>query len=79
MCRSCWKKGHYQHVCMSSRAMNEVQEEDDSIILGTITAGGDPSLIDIQVMDRNVKFKVDTGADVTVNPRQCVQSHVCRN
>lgn len=46
--------------------VNKVQKEDDSIFLGTTTAGGDPWMI--QVMDRNVKFKIDTGADVTVIP-----------
>ncbi|KAJ8375234.1 hypothetical protein SKAU_G00058140 [Synaphobranchus kaupii] len=68
MCHSCGKKGHYRRVCASSRAVHEVQEEDseDDYFLGTIATDGDPWMVKIK--DRNVTFKMDTGADVTVIP-----------
>lgn len=68
LCHACGKRGHYQKVCASSRKVNEIQEQDPGIFLGTVVAGGDPWLIDIKIKDCEVQFKIDTGADVTVMP-----------
>lgn len=67
-CHACGKKGHYQKVCASSRKVNEIQEKDDDIFLGTVMAEGDPWLVDIIIKDCEIQFKIDTGADVTVMP-----------
>ncbi|KAJ8377185.1 hypothetical protein SKAU_G00077650 [Synaphobranchus kaupii] len=68
-CHSCGKKGHYRRVCKSAKAVHEVQEEDEEQFLGSVSAEeGDPWMVDIDISDRQVQFKIDTGADVTVIP-----------
>lgn len=52
-------KGHYKRVCISSQTVHEIQEEDDSIFLGTVNTHGD-----LKLKDRKVPFKMDSGADV---------------
>ncbi len=68
LCHACGKNGHYQKVCVSSRKVNEIQEQDPGIFLGTVMAEGDPWLIDIKIKDCEVQFKIDTDADVTIMP-----------
>ena len=70
-CRGCGKKGHYQRVCLSSRTVNEVQEdsEDGSLFLGSVSSDKeDPWTVNLLLKNRKVQFKIDTGADVTVIP-----------
>lgn len=66
LCHASGKKGHYQKVCASSRKVNEIQEQDDNIFLGTVVAEGDPWVVNIKIKDCEVQFKIDKGADVTV-------------
>lgn len=48
--------------------MNEIQEQDTGIFLGTVVAEVDSWMIDIKIKDCEVQFKIYTGADVTVMP-----------
>lgn len=50
------------------QSMKFREEDNDSLFLGTITAGKDPWTVDLQLKNKNVHFKIDTGADVTVIP-----------
>lgn len=63
-----WENGSLPKLCTSSRKVNEIQEQDSGIFLGTVVAEGDPWLIDIKIKDCEVEFKIDTGADVTFMP-----------
>lgn len=64
-CHSCGKKGHYQHVCCTGKAVQSIEEEEESFFLGTVTSDDHTWTVVIDVMDKNITFKLDTGADVT--------------
>ena len=71
VCHNCGKKGHYDKVCRSStKSLNAVtaEEEEESFFLGTLDAGKDPWTVQLQVRQKKVCFKIDTGADVTALP-----------
>lgn len=72
VCHSCGKKGHYSKVCRNSAtSLNAVTvEEEDSFFLGAVDAGKDPWTVQLQVRDKKVCFKIDTGADVTALPAE---------
>ena len=87
-CRKCKKKGHYAALC-KSKAVGQVVEEDEDF-LGSVTAEASaPTCINtigstwyadievtISVHSRSVKFRLDTGADVTVVPAGFTDSTV---
>ena len=75
----CHKKGHYKAVCRSKRLVREVQASDDSEneFLGVIHSETDslssteaPWTTNLELNGRNIEFKIDTGADVTVISEQ---------
>lgn len=51
-------------MCTSVKSVHEVTEESP-IFLGSLTASEDPYITEIAVAGTKVKFKIDTGADVT--------------
>ena len=75
-CRKCNKKGHYAAMCRIMTVVRYLEDEDYNI-LGTVTeepmvCGAVNWHADVQVTttthSRSVKFRTDTGADVTVVP-----------
>ena len=70
------KRGHFQNVCRSSASPtkkiceleeDEEQEEGDEILfLGEVQTTGGGWTAQLGVNDRNTRFKLDTGAAVTV-------------
>ena len=72
VCRRCSKKGHYQKFCRSKNtsesAINQIEEDD--AFLGVVSSNNslDPWLINLCLNKQTLKFKIDTGADVTVIP-----------
>ena len=72
VCRRCSKKGHYQKFCRSKNtsesAINQIEEDD--AFLGVVSSNKslDPWLINLCLNKQTLKFKIDTGADVTVIP-----------
>ena len=79
ICHKCHKKGHYKAVCRSKRLVGEVQASDDSEneFLGVIHSETDslssteaPWTTILELNGRNIEFKIDTGADVTVISEQ---------
>ena len=66
-CHSCGKMGHYQRVCLAGKAVHGIEEEEsESFFLGSVSSDADPWTVDIGIMDKDVTFKLDSGADVTV-------------
>ena len=73
VCHNCGKKGHYGKVCRNSAksSLNAVtKEEEESFFLGAVNGGKDPWTVQLQVRDKKVCFKIDTGADVTALPAE---------
>lgn len=73
MCHTCSKKGHFQKVCRKATSVNAVgfaDKQTDGIFLGSVEAGANPWSVDVQIRNRKVSFKIDTGADVSVIPYQ---------
>ena len=68
-CHACGRRGHYKRVC-KSKYVHEVDEDEDEeeIFLGSVTTEGDPWMVNIDIHESSVTFKIDTGADVTVLP-----------
>ena len=74
-CRKCNKKGHCAAMCRTKTVIRYLEDEDDNV-LGTVTK--EPMLhgavnwhADVQATTTthsSVKFRIDTGADVTVLP-----------
>ena len=66
-CHSCGKMGHYQRVCLAGKAVHGIEEEEsESFFLGSVSSDADSWTVDIGIMDKDVTFKLDSGADVTV-------------
>ena len=75
-CNECKKRGHFQTVCRSSAsptkkicelAEGEEQEEGDEVLfLGEVQTTGGGWTAQLGVNGRNTRFKLDTGAAVTV-------------
>ena len=79
VCHRCHKKGHFKAVCRSKREVREVLVSDDSQdeFLGVIHSETDslssteaPWTTKLELNGRNIEFKIDTGADVTVISEQ---------
>ncbi|UYV67535.1 K02A2.6-like [Cordylochernes scorpioides] len=66
-CNKCMKKGHYAKVCRSE-AINEIKSE--IAFLGSVEDNSKKWIVPIKVNNRQVIFKIDTGADVNVLPLQ---------
>ena len=79
VCHKCGKLGHYKAVCRSKSVqpgVRAVEEEGNNTFLGPIYAS-DVSVVQssstkwtksVEMNQREVTFKIDTGADVTVIP-----------
>ncbi|UYV68276.1 STOML2 [Cordylochernes scorpioides] len=66
-CSKCKKKGHYAKVCRSE-AINEIKSE--IAFLGSVEDNSKKLIVPIKVNNRQINFKIDTGADVNVLPLQ---------
>ena len=76
VCRKCGKIGHYKSVCRSTSVKSNIRavETEDSNFLGTIHSS-DVLAVEtnrwtktLKLNQREILFKIDTGADVTVIP-----------
>ena len=80
-CHRCHKKGHFKHCCKTKGGTNKVKQDGDSDLtgdsgdefLGTVNADtvstNKPWTAVLQLNNRTIEFKVDTGANVT-DPRE---------
>ena len=71
VCRKCRKRGHYQRVCRSQASV-EVIEDRSEPFLGTVGSHeetpDDNWVATVWLNDSQIKFQIDTGAEVTVIP-----------
>ena len=72
-CRKCGKKGHYQVVCRSAQSIRLIAADQEEVFIAsidervpTVNAGNYPWVVTISINGSPVKFKIDTGADVSV-------------
>ena len=74
VCRKCFKKGHFQHTCRSKSVAMISANDADYEFLGAVTSsqvdatstGGKPWVVYLHLSNHLMKFKIDSGADVTV-------------
>ena len=71
----CSKKGHWATVCKSSQTVGEIEE--DYAFLGAIGTERNEDLwtVDLTLNNSLVRFKIDTGADVTVIPESVYKTN----
>lgn len=79
-CTKCKKRGHWAQMCRTKKYIAEVNTDiqnsngnEDSHYLGTINEyvdyieeNNDPWKVNLLIQNSNIKFKIDSGADVTV-------------
>lgn len=74
-CKHCKRAGHYAKMCKAKLDQNvsQVEEELDAVFLGVVadsTANVWTKTIVVERLNTPVKFKLDTGADVSILPKQ---------
>ena len=72
-CHKCRKVGHFQSICRSVRGLSEIKTEQTSydFFLSTIDNVSSTTkswTVDVKVNGEPIRFKADTGADVTAIP-----------
>ena len=73
-CRKCGKIGHYSRMCQSSKQVKNIRADSETdseteFFLSTISSPHSKAwMTDILFGEQSVRFKIDTGADVTVMP-----------
>ena len=73
VCRGCGIKGHWQKFCLLGKDVHDLEEDDycdEDAYLGTIeeVESSSPLYISLKIKNENIRFKIDTGADLTVIP-----------
>lgn len=54
-------------MCRVPKSVDEVEEEEEDVIfVGSIMPDGDPWIVDIDIHDSSLTFKIDTGDNFTV-------------
>ena len=77
-CRNCKKRGHFKSQCRS-KVVRQIEEDDDSPILGSIhvdinAVESNMWQTELLVNNQKMEFRIDTGADVTVIPDRCFRN-----
>ena len=75
-CSACKKKGHFAKVCKSCKRVQSVDDDSSEDDVSVMTIGEAVNMVEnnskwntnVLIRNHNVKFKIDTGADVTVIP-----------
>ena len=77
-CHKCGKRGHFQIMCRSkvSRNVSVVESADQDAFIGVVqdSEHANPWVITLAVNGKPLKFKIDTGADVSVIPHKVFKS-----
>ncbi|UYV66966.1 hypothetical protein LAZ67_4003476 [Cordylochernes scorpioides] len=77
ICNKCRKKGHFAKVC-HTKTIQEVSSSQNNAFIGIV--GKQENVEDkwcevIKVNDQPIKFKIDTGAEVSVMPEEIYLQH----
>ena len=75
-CSACKKRGHFAKVCKSSKRVQSVDDGSSEDDVSVMTIGETANMVEnnskwkinVLIGNHNVKFKIDTRADVTVIP-----------
>ena len=83
-CNYCHSKGHFKSVCRRKKAAdrkkggaNEVVDESyNSFFVGSISCkdSNDAWTVPLTIQGKTIRFKIDTGADVSIIPKSVYQS-----
>lgn len=70
-CSKCKKRGHFMSRCLNISEVVDDFEDPEEVFLGEIGChDSNPWCVNVQLQDKPIKFKIDTGADVTVIPKE---------
>ena len=84
VCNFCKKKGHFSKVCKKRSEVREVTTSNDTALvttkydtafLGSVNTGPHKWSALVSIKNKQIQFKVDTGADVNVIPKTEVDLH----
>ena len=83
-CSACKKKGHFAKVCKSCKQVQSVDDGSSEDDVSVMTTGETVNMVEnnskwktnVLIGNHNVKFKIDTGVDVTVIPEDIF--HRCK-
>ena len=72
ICHKCKKRGHFQTCCRTPEQVADIEQEDDSeLFLGAVhRKRGDQWKVTLQLDGQLIEFRIDTGADVTIIPKE---------
>lgn len=74
MCNKCHIIGHYARQCRNSAALNQVSSTETAFLGDIDCESSQQWTATVQVGERPIVFKVDTGADVTVIPAETYEA-----
>ena len=68
ICHKCKKRGHFQTCCRTPKQVTDIEQE---LFLGAIhRKRGDQWKVTLQLDGQPIEFRIDTGADVTIIPKE---------
>ena len=74
ICHKCHKKGHFKAVCRSKREVSDDSKDEFLSVIhpetDSLSSTETPWTTNLELNGRNMEFKIDTGADVTVISEQ---------
>ena len=71
-CKACKKYGHFKSVCRNTfKRVQEVESESDEVyfldaVVKEVQDDNNPWTVNLKIKDTPVKFKIDTGADISI-------------
>jgi len=66
VCHFCKKKGHIQRICLKKSQINSLSEEDNVLLINTITPGKNKIMITPTIDEQSIEMELDTGSAVSI-------------
>ncbi|KAK7107196.1 hypothetical protein V1264_015153 [Littorina saxatilis] len=78
ICRKCSKKNHFERMCRTGvhEVVTDCEEEENGeqqeefLLDAVVTEKSEPWMITLRIKDTDVRFKIDTGADISIMSEQ---------